>query len=131
MAEVTLKPSQDVPEGITCRRCGGTAFKTVWQQFSDGKRHVRADCASCGGFVRYLKQPESPDFRFEPRQADAHGENLAPPPETWQWLGWIRQADEVWRPIALADTLDKCWEALMHFPGKGDLLCTPTRAAQR
>jgi hypothetical protein len=100
----------------------------VWQTFANGTRHVRADCASCKGFVRYLKQTATaPDYLHRPLPPDAHLEARKAPPAGWDWLGWIRQHDGVWRPVALARTLACCWDALLHYPGKGDLLCIPTR----
>src|SRR6185312_6957850 len=113
--------------GLVCRRCGGARFRTSWQTFSDGTRHVRADCAACGAFVRYLKQPGAPEPRHEPQRADASRPSLAPLPVSWRWIGWIRQADRVWRPVAEAATLEGCWDTLLHYPGEGDRLCIPSR----
>jgi hypothetical protein len=120
---------QHSPEalGITCRRCGGSRFRTGRQTFADGTRHVRADCATCGAFVRYLKQPGAPEPRLSPRRPDASRQSLAPPSASWRWLGWIRQADQVWRPVAEAATLEACWDVLLHYPGEGDRLCIPSR----
>jgi hypothetical protein len=73
----------------------------------------------------------TPDFAHEQRPADAHRDNLKPPTASWWWQGLIRQADGVWRPVALARTLAACWDALLTYPGKGDLLCIPTRPPQR
>jgi hypothetical protein len=115
------------PPGPACRGCRGTEFRTSWQRFKDGTRHVRMDCAGCRRFVRYLKQADGPDFRFEPRKAGAHAAELAPPAPSWVWVGHVRQADEVWRPVALSSTLAGCWEALLTFPGEGDRLCIPSR----
>jgi hypothetical protein len=127
----TLLPGHSPAElGLVCPGCGAAEFKTRCQEFRDGTRHVRADCARCGKFVRYLKQPGGPDFKLEryrpdPDQPDhpAH----EPPPESWRWVGFIRQADRVWRPVAEAPTLGRCWDALLHYPGDGDRLCVPTR----
>jgi hypothetical protein len=118
---------REVPLGLKCPKCGGTEFKTWWQTFANGTRHIRADCAACRAFVRYLKQPDSPEPKYQPRRPDASKESLAPPPADWQWLGWVRQGDGIWRSVALCPTLARCWDTLLHYPGEGDLLCIPTR----
>jgi hypothetical protein len=126
-APVELPPAASAPEGLRCPKCGGTAFKTFWQTFADGSKHVRADCAACGAFVRYLKQPGSPDFKHEPRKPGAHIDELAAPPDSWCWIGMIRQADELWRAVAMAPTLGRCWDCLLTYPGEGDRLCVPSK----
>lgn len=120
------------PDGLACRQCQGTKFKTSWQTFADGTKHVRMDCGDCGAFVRYLKQPGAPGPKYEPRPPDAHAKALAPAPapDSWAWLGLIRQADQWWRPVAYAATLGGVWDALLTFPGQGDLLAIPTRPGQ-
>ncbi|HEX5271849.1 MAG TPA: hypothetical protein VFW33_15230 [Gemmataceae bacterium] len=115
------------PLGLSCPKCGATAFKTFWQTFENGTRHVRCDCAECGAFVRYLKQPGAPEPKYEPRKPTAHAGELATPPADWHWIGLIRQDDEMFHPVALAPTRDRCWDALLHFPGEGDRLIIPTR----
>jgi hypothetical protein len=144
-------PAPDPPPaelGITCPSCNGSRFKTAWQRFKDGSRHVRMSCAGCGKFIRYLSRGERgtpgqglgevgplratpgtdppSGFRHEQRPADAKPAHLAPPPAGWVWVGFIRQGDELWRPVALAEDLGRCWDALLSYPGKGDLLCTPS-----
>lgn len=85
------------------------------------------DCGACGAFVRYLKQPNAPGPKYEARPPDAHRRALAAPPESWAWLGLIRQADQWWRPVACAATLAGVGDALLTFPGQGDMLAIPTR----
>jgi hypothetical protein len=141
------KLNSPVPAGIACSGCNGTTFKTSWQTFANGTRHLRMDCAECGRFVRFTKQTpaalsaaveaeaekatESPPWHFDPRPSDANARETAPPPFGWEWLGHIRQADGVWRPVALASTLHGCWCALLTYPGKGDLLCQAIKPVRR
>jgi hypothetical protein len=121
-------PTPSIPPGVTCPHCGATEFKTRWQTFVSGVRHVRMECASCKRFVRYLKQsPQSLDYRHEPRRHDAHPPELTPPPASWEWIGLIRKSDQVWRAVALAPTLGRCWDTLLHNPGEGDRLCISTK----
>jgi hypothetical protein len=112
--------------GLVCPGCRGTKFRTAWQTFKDGSRHVRMSCAACNKFLKYLKKEDELDFRHEPRRTDASAFKLRPPPESWVWIGYIRQADQVWRPVAMAPTLERCWDTLLHFPGDGDFLAAPS-----
>src|SRR5262249_21301356 len=43
--------------GLACRSCGAAGMRTRWQTFADNTRHIRAECARCGAFPRFLKQP--------------------------------------------------------------------------
>jgi hypothetical protein len=70
-------------------------------------------------------------IQLQERRPDAGELTAAPPPANASWLGWLRQSDAVWRPVALAPTLGKCWEALAHHFGDGDLLAVPTDPAAR
>jgi hypothetical protein len=99
----------------------------VWHTAKNGTRHARADCAECGMFSRYLDQPDAPAVKHEPCDPGASSASTAAPPATWRWIGWIRQSDMVWRPVAEAPTLGRCWDALLHYPGDGDRLCIPSR----
>jgi hypothetical protein len=80
------------------------------------------DCARCHQFVRYLPH----NHRHEPCPADAPDYKLKPPPASWQWVGYLRQADGVWRPVALCATLEGCWEAMLTLTAEGDRLAAPT-----
>jgi hypothetical protein len=116
--------------GLACRGCGAAEVKTRWQEFKDGSRHIRAECARCGGFLRYLTQPlqvpvEEVLAVLTPADDMANRIPMAPPPEGWQWVGHVRLADGVWRPVALASSLTACWDSLLRFPGRADLLCIP------
>jgi hypothetical protein len=115
------------PEGLLCPKCGKSAFRTFWQTFADGNKHVRCNCAKCGAFVRYLPKPGGPECRYEPRKPNAHAAEMAPPPEGWVWIGMIRQSDKQWHAVAMAPTLDRTWDALLHYPGTGDYLCFPSK----
>jgi hypothetical protein len=131
---VNLPPPPPPAElGLACRRCGATAFRTAWQTFANGTRHVRADCAGCGTFARYLKQAGSPDFKSEMAPAGTPANLRRPPtPESdWEWLGLVRLADQQWRPVALAPSLARCWEALLTYPGEPDRLCIPSLVSAR
>jgi hypothetical protein len=127
MKLATPLETPQIPSGIACPRCSATTFKTSWQRFADGSQHVRMTCGACGAFIRWLKQRGSHEPRFEPARVDTSAVALAAPPSTWHWLGLIRQADRVWRPVALAGNLAACWEALLTFPGEGDRLVVPTQ----
>ena len=116
--------------GVACRHCGAAEFVTAWQTFSDGTRHIRMTCARCQAFVRWVKQDGSePMPRYEPAPAGNSTPSLAAPlpMDGWHWIGFIRQSDRVWRSVAYAPTLDACWECLLTYPGRGELLCCPTR----
>jgi hypothetical protein len=97
------------------------------------------DCGRCGAFIKYLKQqPETVPpgevlarAAYTPAGPEASRMNTRPPPEGWQWVGHIRLADGLWRPVALASTLADCWDALLCHPLHGDLLCIPTQPVPR
>lgn len=44
--------------------CGCDVFKLVDQTFSNGTKHVRAQCASCEKFIQYVKTTSSYDQMF-------------------------------------------------------------------
>lgn len=46
----------DLPEGVQCPRCGYLSAHVLWQTFSNGTKHRRANCAECGTFIVYLPQ---------------------------------------------------------------------------
>jgi hypothetical protein len=119
--------SAPADRGITCRHCGKAAFTTAWQTFSDGSRHVRMSCAGCGRFTRYLPQHKdgTPRYRIEysTLPTDHPGRKL---PTDVQWIGMVRAADEVWRTVGMADSLEKCWDVVLSYRGEGDRLCCPT-----
>jgi hypothetical protein len=120
--------------GVACRRCGGVEFTTAWQLFSDGTKHLRMACARCRAFLRWVKQDGSePIPRYARAPVGSSQPQLAAPvPATgWHWLGFIRQSDQVWRPVAYAETPAACWEAMLAYPGHGEILLCPTRPIQR
>jgi hypothetical protein len=57
---ITTAGAPAPPAGLACKRCGSSAIKTRWQTFRDGGRHLRAECAVCGTFRRYLAQANRP-----------------------------------------------------------------------
>jgi hypothetical protein len=126
---VELPPPPPAAAGLLCPHCGAAEFTTRWRTFADGTRHVQADCARCKRFVRWMKQRGAPEPRVQFAPADTPRNRLAPPtPEdVWEWLGLIRLADQTWRAVAKAPTLERCWDTLLHFPGEGDLLCMPSK----
>jgi hypothetical protein len=116
--------------GLTCRQCGADTFKTHWQRFRDGSRHVRMDCAGCGAFQRYLPRSSegaAPGMVYRKGAEDLHREHTAPAPRGWQWIGYVRSSDGRWRAVALCDSLGGCWDALLTTWQQGDLLCVPVR----
>lgn len=130
--EQKRKPVADArTAGITCPGCGEAEFTVSEQRFKDGTQHVRVDCRNCQRFVRYLPRDRADDVKPEPtgdvclmrpRPQDAHARELeAPQPRQW-WVGYIRQDDRWWRPVALCRTLARCWDAMMTYRGKGDIL---------
>jgi hypothetical protein len=127
---VELPPPPPPAElGLCCRRCGASAFTTCWQTFANGTKHVRMDCGRCGAYVRYLKQQGAPEPKVQFAPADTPRNRLAPPTpaDAWEWVGMIRLEDQVWRAVAKAPTLERCWDSLLTFGGEGDLLCMPSR----
>lgn len=46
---------------LECQECGVVVAPEVrWQTFSDGRRHLRAECPHCRLFLRYAEQtPET------------------------------------------------------------------------
>ncbi len=119
------------PDGLLCPKCGAAEFVTRWQRFKDGSSHVRADCARCGKFVRYLEKPGAPEPQYTPRRPEAHEQAAAPPPASWWWIGMVRPSDGVWRAVALAPTVGRCWDTLLHCHLEGDYLLVPTHPPRR
>jgi hypothetical protein len=110
--------------GLLCPACGGTEAKTYRDRL-DGIDLMRLECADCGRLLRHLEM--SGELRFEPAPDDAHRAEKAPPGPGWKWIGLVRLADNVWRAVALADSLGRCWDCLLTYPGVGDRLAIPTR----
>jgi hypothetical protein len=42
-----------------CTRCGGRDITARWQHLRDGRRAIRADCARCRRYVKYLPQTQA------------------------------------------------------------------------
>jgi hypothetical protein len=59
--------------------------------------------------------------------ADLHESQTAPPPPDWQWIGYVRSADGAWRAVVLAESLGRCWDALLTTWQQGDRLCVPAQ----
>jgi hypothetical protein len=119
--------------GVVCR-CGQATFTTAWRTFQDGTRHIEMRCAACNRFQKWLPQhkvdpdqgePAVPAFAHQPRPASAHAQELKPPEAPTGWLGHVRLADDLWRPVCWAQTLHKCWDALLTYPARCDLLAIP------
>lgn len=48
------------PNGCPRAFPGCTGLVLRWQVFRDGTTHIRAECATCGAFIRYVRQtPEA------------------------------------------------------------------------
>jgi hypothetical protein len=63
----------------SCRRCRSTQFRTREQEFKDGTRHVRQECAGCGKFVRYLpRRDETEQAPRPPRPIQVEILSIAP-----------------------------------------------------
>lgn len=45
--------------GVACSVCGSGFVTIGWQQIAGGRYHLRADCAVCGRYVKYLPQTPS------------------------------------------------------------------------
>jgi hypothetical protein len=131
--EIDLPCPAPPPDLNLACRCGATTFRTSWQTFRNGTKHVRMDCAACGRFIRYLKQPGGPEPRLElpPSDLPDHRRWSPTPEESWEWIGLHRGVDGLWRPVALAPTLERCWDCLLSFPSEGDLLAIPSLRAAR
>ena len=118
----TAQPTENVIiPGISCKSCGHDRVKTAWQTFSDGRTHLRADCASCGRFLRYLPQQGAPPAPTTP-QGDIGGRiatttttttQLAPETEGGKvvYVGMVLFS-EGWQPVAKSTTVAGCWGAL-------------------
>ena len=53
--QAELFPLPEPPEPV-CRLCRGRAFTVRWQEFADGTKHLRQECAGCGAFAGYENQ---------------------------------------------------------------------------
>jgi hypothetical protein len=125
--QMTLFPDPDpAAVGLTCPGCGAIGATSTLQTLRGGMKVIRLNCAACNRFLRHV-DVQGRNFRYEPAPPDAAKPDVAPPPASWQWLGFIRQADRVWKAVALTDSLASCWDALLTYPGAGDLLCIPGR----
>jgi hypothetical protein len=109
------------------------AFTTTWQEFRDGSRHVRMDCAACAAIARYLPQKAdgSPHFRAETSALPSNHPAVQPPPDEFVWVGMVRTSDMVWRVVATAPTLERCWDVLLSHPSEGDRLAWPCEPPPR
>jgi hypothetical protein len=83
-------------------------------------------CAMCGTAVRLLQRHGDPEPAFDLDDAQAD----VPPPGSW-WLGFVKGADAVLRPVALASTLSAAWDAVLSCPLRGAIILTPTDPPQR
>jgi hypothetical protein len=112
---------------VSCRKCGATAFKTDWQTFADGTKHVRMSCSKFGTFARYLPQTAEgkPVYQHEPRAADVSAGASVTPPRGWRWLGYVRGDGGEWHQVAECATREACWSALMTTWQGGDKLIVP------
>lgn len=108
--------------GLVCPGCSGVKFKTFWQHFSNGTKRVRAECAQCGQFLRHLPQDRKVEMSNPPPQQRAGHPAYSPAPPDWPYLGFLRQADGAWKPIAMSLTLAGCWDTILHSWERGDLL---------
>lgn len=50
-----ILPDPDPPTIPPCR-CGRNQPRLRWQPMVDGRRHLRAECSSCGRFLKFVPQ---------------------------------------------------------------------------
>jgi hypothetical protein len=71
---------------IACPSCPGAGVVYYWQQFADGRRHIRADCNRCHRYIKFApKRPPYTDLADAnsgpgaagPSTGPAEGENAA------------------------------------------------------
>lgn len=43
-------------DGAACGHCGGRDLVFRWQEIAGGRKHLRADCAACGRYVKFVAQ---------------------------------------------------------------------------
>jgi hypothetical protein len=116
--------------GLSCRSCNAVTFTTTWRTIHDGSRHVSLDCADCGDLRAWLPLGENGQpANAERSQLPADHPSCAAVPSHYQFIGMIRQADGVWKPVGLAGSLGAVWDVLLTYPGEGDRLCYPTAPA--
>lgn len=119
--------------GVRCASCGSAELRGVYHAVGEAVR-MRLECARCARFLRWVPEPgQGPPYYTEPAPPDAHARERAAPPKGTAWLAHLRQADGVWRPVALAATLAGAWDAVLGLPGRGDVLIVPvsdTRKAE-
>jgi hypothetical protein len=49
-----------------CRSCVGRELRLSWQEFRNGVKHLRCDCALCGRFVGHVGAPPgNPDVEYQ------------------------------------------------------------------
>jgi hypothetical protein len=115
------------PPGVRCPACGRCELTLG----ADARGRAALSCAGCRTFVRLLWRHGDPEPGFEPCPpgASKYAQD-APPAGSW-WLGMIRQADAVWRAVALTPTHAGCWDALLTYFGEGDRLTVPTDPPRR
>jgi hypothetical protein len=56
-------PANGCPRGAP--GCAGLILR--WQVFRDGTTHIRAECAGCGTYIRYVRQTPEALRRAGPR----------------------------------------------------------------
>ncbi len=60
---------------LMCSACGvDVAPRVSWQQIAGGRRHIRAECPRCGGYLKFLPQtPENVALADAPRVSSGPG----------------------------------------------------------
>ena len=106
-----------LPPGLRCPACRGGALRL------SGDRLL---CAKCRVMVRLLRRRGDPLPAYEPSDREATN----PLPGAW-WLGLVRGADEIWRPVALSPSEGRCWDTLLTCPLEGDRMLWPTDPPRR
>src|SRR5262249_15442746 len=94
----------------TCRGC------TVRLEHSPPLPSDKIYCGRCARVLRRVRPPDAPAPRYRQAPAGAMPHEQEAPPAGWHWLGLTKLDDGNWYPVALAETLPRCWEALLHYP---------------
>jgi hypothetical protein len=118
---VALPSPASAPPGLRCPACHRCEFESGL----DSQGRVRLTC-TCGTFTRLLRRTGDPAPLCEPCPPDASQYAQDTPPAGSWWIAFIRARDGKWRPIALAQTPGRCWDAALSCPLDGDILLAPT-----
>jgi len=111
-AHDSLKP----PPGLLCPACQQAELRLKLN-----RNRPSLTCRHCGVLVRLLRRHGDPEpaLDMDDQQADV------PPAGAW-WLAYVRGADGILRPVALAPTLGGAWDGVLSCPLRGVIVVAPT-----